>query len=239
MRLGVNIDHVATVREARGGVPYPEPVEAALLAESGGADGITVHLRIDRRHIKERDIRILKEVVKTHLNVEASLDPEIQEFLLDVKPHWVCLVPERPGERTTEGGLDLTKVEEEARRAVDRLKEKGIKVTIFVEPDAKIIEIAKRIGADAVEINTGKYAEGVPGELKRIEDAAGFAASCGLEVHGGHGLHYHNVVPVASIPEIVELNIGHSIVARAIMVGMERAVREMKNLLLGARKWNR
>ena len=235
IRLGVNIDHVATIREARK-APYPEPVEAALIAESAGADGITVHLRVDRRHIKERDVMLLREVVKTHLNVECSLDRGIQDFMIQVKPHWVCLVPERPEEITTEGGLDLKKFFSEVKSAIERLKSNDIKVTIFVEPDVEMASLALDAGADAIEINTGKFADTGDLELlKDIEKLARKASSLGLEVHAGHGLHIRNVGYIASIHEIVELNIGHAIVSRAVMVGLFEAVMEMKEVMLLSR----
>ncbi len=232
MRLGVNIDHVATIRETRQAA-YPDPVETALLAESAGADGITCHIRVDRRHIKERDIKILKEVVKTHLNVECSLDKEIQNFLKSVKPHWVCLVPEREEEITTEGGLDLRKVSKEAEQITEEYKRSGVHVTFFIEPDIKIVELSSKLGADAVELNTGGWCEN-PSEanLRKIEDAAQVGLTLGLEVHAGHGLNLQNVGYIAEIEEISELNIGHSIIARSINVGIERAVSDMKERIL-------
>jgi len=232
MRLGVNIDHVGTIREARG-MRYPDPVEAALLAESAGADGITAHLRIGRRHIKERDIRILREVVKTHLNVEASLDKEIQSMLLDIKPDWVCLVPEREEEITTEGGLNLKTVPGEIEKATTKLKKSGIMVTFFIEPEVEMVEMASDLGACAVELNTGKWSE-YPGDAnyKEIEGAAQVGIARGIEVHAGHGLNLRNVGRIAIIEEINELNIGHAIISRAIIVGMERAVAEMKERIL-------
>jgi pyridoxine 5-phosphate synthase len=232
MRLGVNIDHVATIREARG-TNYPDPVEAAILAESSGADGITCHIRVDRRHIKERDIRILKEVVKTHLNVECSLDKEIQNFLKDIKPDWVCLVPERIEEITTEGGLDLVKLSKEVEKATEEFKKSGIKVTFFIEPDNKIVELSSRLGANAVELNTGSWCEDpTENKLKKIEEAAQVGIIRGLEVHAGHGLTLQNVGYISEIEEISELNIGHSIIARALIVGIENAVSEMKERIL-------
>lgn len=232
MRLGVNVDHVATVRETRG-VTYPDPVEAALLAESSGADGITCHIRVDRRHIKERDIRILKDVVKTHLNVECSLDKEIGAFLKSIKPDWVCLVPERQEEITTEGGLNLRKVLKEVQRATEEFKNSGTRVTFFIEPDKEIVELSCKLGADAVELNTGSWCEN-PSEnkLRKIEEATQVGITLGLEVHAGHGLNLRNVGYIAEIEEISELNIGHSIIARSLMVGIERAVSEMKERIL-------
>ncbi|MEJ2568350.1 MAG: pyridoxine 5'-phosphate synthase [candidate division WOR-3 bacterium] len=232
MRLGVNIDHIATIREARG-TNYPDPVEAALLAESSGADGITCHIRVDRRHIKERDIKILREVVKTHLNVECSLDKEIQNFLKSVKPDWVCLVPERPEEITTEGGLDIRKVAKEIEKAVQGFKNSGINVTFFIEPESGMVEFSSKLGADAVELNTGGWCEN-PTERKfrKIEEAAQVGITLGLEVHAGHGLNLQNIGEIVEIEEISELNIGHSIIARSLIVGIERATSEMKERIL-------
>jgi len=228
MRLGVNVDHIATIRETRG-TDYPDPVEVAILAESAGADGITAHIRVDRRHINERDIRILREVVKTHLNVESSLDKEIQSFLLDVKPDWVCLVPEREEELTTEGGLNLNVVSKEIKLATKKLKDAGIMVTFFIESDPKMVEIASNLGACAIELNTGPWSENPSMKnYKKIEEAAQFGITRGLEVHAGHGLNLQNVGPIAGIEEISELNIGHAIISRALIVGIERAVSEMK-----------
>ena len=227
IRLGVNVDHIATIREARG-VNYPDPVEAALVAESAGCHGITVHLRQDRRHIKERDVRLLKAVVKTHLNVEISLAEDVMSFVREIRPHWVCLVPERPEEVTTEGGLDIVRFRDEVSSVVQTLQEVGIRVTVFVEPEEEVMEVAKELGVDAVEIHTGRYAEfPTMDELERIRLSARRAFSLGLEVHAGHGLNVWNVGPVAEIEDIVELNIGHWIVARASIVGMSEAVKEM------------
>jgi len=232
MRLGVNVDHIATIREARG-TNYPDPVEAALLAESSGADGITCHIRVDRRHIKERDIKILREVVKTHLNVECSLDKEIQNFLKSVKPDWVCLVPERPEEITTEGGLDIRKVAKEIKKATQEFKKSGIRVTFFIEPENEIVELSSELGADAVELNTGGWSENpTERKLKKIEEAAQAGITLGLEVHAGHGLNLQNIDDIVRIEEISELNIGHSIIARSLVVGIERAVAEMKERIL-------
>jgi pyridoxine 5-phosphate synthase len=232
MRLGVNVDHVATIREARG-TNYPDPVEAALLAESSGADGITCHIRVDRRHIKERDIKILREVVKTHLNVECSLDKGIQDFLKSVKPDWVCLVPESPEEITTEGGLDIRKVAKEVEKATQEFKNWGINVTFFIEPENEIVELSSELGANAVELNTGSWCEN-PNErkLRKIEEAAQVGITLGLEVHAGHGLNLQNVGDIVEIEEISELNIGHSIIARSLIVGIERATSEMKERIL-------
>jgi pyridoxine 5-phosphate synthase len=232
MRLGVNVDHIATIREARG-TNYPDPIEAALLAESSGADGITCHIRVDRRHIKERDIKILREVVKTHLNVECSLDKEIQNFLKSVKPDWICLVPERPEEVTTEGGLDIRKVAKEVEKATQEFKNSGINVTFFVEPENEIVELSSELGADAVELNTGGWADNpTERKLRKIEEAAQVGITLGLEVHAGHGLNLQNVDNIVQIEEISELNIGHAIIARSLIVGIERAVAEMKERIL-------
>ncbi len=232
MRLGVNVDHIATIREARG-TNYPDPVEAALLAESSGADGITCHIRVDRRHIKERDIKILREVVKTHLNVECSLDEGIRNFLKSVKPDWVCLVPERPEEITTEGGLDIRKIAREIKKATQEFKKSGIRVTFFIEPVNEIVELSSKLGADAVELNTGGWSENsTERKLKRIEEAAQVGITLGLEVHAGHGLNLQNIDDIVRIEEISELNIGHAIIARSLIVGIERAVAEMKERIL-------
>ncbi len=234
VKLGVNIDHVATVREARK-AQEPEPVAAAILAELGGADGITIHLRADRRHIKDRDLRLLGQVVKTKLNLEMAATEGMIKIALEVKPNQVTLVPEKPNEVTTEGGLDVENNQEMVAQAVERLKGGDITVSIFVDPDPVQVKAAKESGADAIEIHTGLYAEARGGgrkkEYKKIVDAAQLAQNLGLVVHAGHGLDYRNVGPIASIPGIGELNIGHSIVARSVLVGMERAVQEMKGLL--------
>lgn len=238
-KLAVNVDHVATVREARRSY-YPDPVHAAVLAELGGADGIVVHLRLDRRHIKERDVRIIKEIIKTKLILEMAIDEDLLKFAKEVKPYQVTLVPERVEEITTEGGLELEGRVEEVRKAVEELNWAGIKVSLFLNPDEKALELAKRTGAQIVELHTGIYAEARTEEekireLERLERSAYLAKELGFIVHAGHGLNYENIGPVASIPQIEEFSIGHAIVARAIMVGMKEAVREMKNLLLLAR----
>lgn len=238
-KLAVNVDHVATVREARKSY-YPDPVHAAVLAELGGADGIVVHLRLDRRHVKERDVRIIKEVIKTKLILEMAIDEELIKFAKEVKPYQVTLVPERPEEVTTEGGMNLEGKVEEVKKVVRELKKANIKVSLFLNPEEKAMELAKKTEAQIVEIHTGVYAEALNDEerereLSKIETAARIAKDLGLIVHAGHGLNYENIGPVAAIPEIEEFSIGHSIVARAIMVGMERAVREMKELILRAR----
>jgi pyridoxine 5-phosphate synthase len=234
MRLAVNIDHVATIREARK-AREPEPVAAAVLAEVGGAEGITVHLRGDRRHIKDRDVELLRQVIGSKLNVEMAVTPEMARVALQVRPDQVTLVPERPQELTTEGGLDVVLQAAAVEDFVRQMRDGGIRVSVFVDPDAEQVRRAKQAGADAVEINTGRYAEaaaaGRPAELARIAEAARLAARHELEVLAGHGLTYTNVQAIARLPDIVELNIGHSIVARAALVGMTEAVREMVRLL--------
>lgn len=230
-KLGVNVDHVATIRQARG-TRYPDPVFAASLAELAGAQQITIHLREDRRHIQDRDLAVMRETVQTELNLEMGATEEILAIALDIGPELVTLVPERREELTTEGGLDVVGQRMKLRSYVERLRAAGIRVSMFIEPDPKQIKASKELGADAVELHTGRYCDhwrepdGAE-ELGRIEDAAQVAASRGLYVAAGHGLDYTNVDPVAAIDEIVEFNIGHSIIARAIVVGMEAAVQEM------------
>lgn len=238
IRLGVNVDHVATVRQARG-IDIPDPVEAALLAERGGADGITVHLREDRRHIQERDVEFLRRRIGTKLNLEMALNPEIMEVARRIRPDDVCLVPERREELTTEGGLDVAGQKARIKEAVAKLQGDGIRVSLFVNPERLQIEASREVGAHGVEIHTGRYSNAGQGgarELEEIVAMASLAHRLGLEIHGGHGLNYENVLPVARVPEIVEFNIGHSIIARAILVGIEQAVREMKQLFIEARK---
>ena len=234
MRLAVNIDHIATIREARK-AREPEPLAAALLAELAGAEGITVHLRTDRRHIKERDLELLRQTIATKLNVEMAATAEMVRVALQVRPDQVTLVPERPQELTTEGGLDVALQAAPVKEVVGQLKDAGIRVSIFIDPDPEQIRKSRAVGADAIEINTGKYADARPLDrpplLARVADAARLAARHDLEVLAGHGLTYVNVRPIAAIAEIEELNIGHSIVSRAALVGMERAVREMVALL--------
>ena len=238
MRLGVNIDHVATVRQARRAA-VPDPLDAALLAEKAGADGITVHLREDRRHIQEYDVARLRQQIVTKLNLEMAVTPAMVAFAGKFRPDDACFVPEKREELTTEGGLDVVGQRAKVREALTKLHDRGIHVSLFIDADAAQIEAAREVGAHAIEIHTGAYcnASGIAREKERqaIAEAASLAQSLGLEVHGGHGLDYENVVLIAEIPEIVELNIGHSIIARAVMVGMEQAVREMKELLAKAR----
>ena len=239
LRLGVNVDHVATVRQARR-VDVPDPVEAALLAEQAGADGITVHLREDRRHIQERDVELMRRRLGTKLNLEMAATPAMVAFAEKLQPHDACLVPEKREELTTEGGLDVVANQQKVREAVERLQDRGVVVSLFIDPERTQIEASKSVGARAVEIHTGNYCNAAENERERerhaVATAAALAQSLGLEVHGGHGLNYDNVLPIATIPEIVELNIGHSIIARAVIVGIEQAVREMKQLLAKARK---
>ncbi len=237
--LGVNIDHVATVREARR-TSNPDPVEAARLAELGGADGITIHLREDRRHIQDHDVERLAKSVRTKLNLEMAATVEMLDKALAIRPKDVCIVPERRQEVTTEGGLDVASERSGLEPLVRRLRDAGIRVSLFVEPDPGQIAASAAVGAEGVELHTGAYAgapvgTGQDAELARLRAAAAAARGLGLGVNAGHGLTLDNVVPIAEIPEIVELNIGHSIVARSIYVGMEAAVREMRRLLDGLR----
>jgi len=237
MRLGVNVDHVATLREARR-TNEPDPVVAAALAELAGADQITVHLRGDRRHIKERDLDILRRTVRTRLNVEMAATEEMVKMAAGIKPACVTLVPERREEITTEGGLDVILNQSHLKKIAGALRESGLPVSVFVDPDFDQIKAVTKIDAGIIEINTGKYADARNDELRSLElnkvvNAARAGRKLSLRVVAGHGLTYHNVGPIAVIPEIEELNIGHSIVARATLVGMERAVREMKALLSG------
>jgi pyridoxine 5-phosphate synthase len=235
VRLGVNVDHVATLREARRG-RQPDPVAAALLCEEAGADQITVHLREDRRHIQDRDVRVLRELVKTQLNLEMAATDEMVAIAASVRPDTATLVPERREELTTEGGLDVLAAREKLAPAIGRLRQAGIRVSLFVDPRLDQVEESLRLGADAVELHTGRYAGAGNGrereeERERIADSAKLARKIGLEALAGHGLDYQNVAAIARIPEIVEVNIGHSIVARALSVGLAEAVREMAALL--------
>ena len=236
--LGLNIDHVATVRQARGEI-YPEPVHAALLAEQFGADSITLHLREDRRHIQDRDVEVLRGLLQTRMNLEMAVTDEMLSIAERIKPQDCCLVPEKREELTTEGGLDVLGQEARMLDACLRMREAGVRVSLFIDADKAQIEAAVRVGAPVIEIHTGHYAtargEAQQAELARIREAAMYAASLGLHVNAGHGLHYHNVQPIAAIPEMRELNIGHAIIARAIFSGLGEAVREMKRLMLEAR----
>lgn len=234
MRLAVNIDHIATIREARK-AREPEPVAAAILAEQAGAEGITVHLRGDRRHIKERDVELLRQVVSTKLNIEMAATAEMTAIARRLLPDQVTLVPEQPHELTTQGGLDVVANRQAVRDAVAALRSAGIRVSIFIDPDPVQVSASKEAAADAIEINTGAFADAAaadrPARLEAVQKAASAAASIGLDVLAGHGLTYVNIRPIAAVCEIAELNIGHSIVARAALVGLERAVREMVALL--------
>lgn len=236
MRLYVNIDHVATVRQARG-TDEPDPVRAAVLAELGGADGITIHLREDRRHIQDRDVRLLAETIRTGLNFELANAPTIVELAAELRPLQATLVPEKREEVTTEGGLDLSSAgtRDATAASLSALTDAGVRCSLFVDPDPKALDRSAELGAHAVELHTGEYAnargDARGRELGRIRDAVEHGRSLGLSVHAGHGLTYENVVPVAALPGIEEANIGHSIVSRAVLVGMERAVREMKEII--------
>ncbi len=238
LHLGVNVDHVATLRQARG-TTYPDPLFAALVAEQAGADSITIHLREDRRHIQDRDVRLCKEALQTRLNLEMAATDEMVKIALEVRPSDCCLVPERREEITTEGGLDVVGHERALRPICDRLADAGIRVSLFIDPEPSQLDAARRLGVPVVELHTGAYAEAAgehrEHELKRIEQAAKHGQSIGLTVHAGHGLNYHNVQPIAALMPIVELNIGHSIVARAVIDGLRSAVAEMKRLMLESR----
>ena len=241
MRLHINIDHVATIREARR-TDEPDPVRAAVLVEQGGADGITVHLREDRRHIQERDVRLLMETARTGVNLEMAATDEMVALAIELAPMAVTLVPEKREEITTEGGLSLDgAATDRVGAAVERIQESGVKTSLFIDPETDALHAARDLGTDAVELHTGEYANawqpgrGAPVELDRLQRAAALGRSLGLDVHAGHGLTYENVAPVAAIEEIEELNIGHSVVSRAVFSGLEAAVREMKSVIRGAR----
>jgi pyridoxine 5-phosphate synthase len=236
LKLGVNIDHVATLREARyRGLDRgePDPIEAALICEAAGAHGITAHLREDRRHIQDRDVWKLRDVIKTRLNFEMANAPEIVEIALRVRPDIVCLVPERRQEVTTEGGLDAVGQKEPLKRSTERFKNAGIEVSLFIGPDLRQIAAAKEIGADFIELHTGSFAEHYhrkkerADEIQRLQDAAAAAHAAGIRVNAGHGLNYQNLAGLFTVPHLVELNIGHSIISRAITVGLAPAVKEM------------
>lgn len=234
MRLALNIDHIATLRQARRGHD-PEPLAAALVAEMAGAQGITVHLRTDRRHIQDRDVELLRQAISTRLNIEMAVTDEMAAIAERIRPHQVTLVPERPQELTTEGGLDVVAGAASVEAFVERMRKAGVLVSLFVDAEPAQVRAAREVGAEAIEINTGPYADAplssAAQELARIADAARLGAAAKLEVLAGHGLNYVNVRGIATIPEIVELNIGHSIVSRASLVGMDRAVRDMVALL--------
>jgi len=239
LRLGVNIDHVATLRNARG-VRYPDPVAAAGIAERAGADGITIHLREDRRHITDRDVAMLKQTLNVPMNLEMAVTEEMLDIAIKTKPTFSCLVPEKREELTTEGGLDVAGQLNSITQATQRLTEAGIQVSLFIDADREQIDAAKDAGAPIIELHTGQYAEAETEqektrELARLMEAAEYAHSIGLQVNAGHGLHYHNTLEVAQIPQMVELNIGHSIIARAVLDGLDKAVRDMRKILDKAR----
>jgi pyridoxine 5-phosphate synthase len=235
-RLGVNVDHVATLRQARGNVRYPDPVAAAYMVEMAGADQITVHLREDRRHIQDRDLKILKETVQTRLNMEMANTQEMVKIALYILPFSATLVPEKREEITTEGGLDVQHHADSLKKTVAMMREAGIKVSMFIDPDLDQVRSSHKVGADAVEIHTGRYCEAwntknEDREFQAILNAVQAAKKLGMAVHAGHGLHYHNIRRLVQVEEIEEYNIGHAIIARAVMVGLERAVREMVEIL--------
>jgi len=237
--LGVNIDHVATLRQARG-TRYPDPVQAAILAEEAGADGITIHPREDRRHIQDRDVLLLKEILTTKMNLEMAVTDAMLAFAEQVRPECVCLVPEKREELTTEGGLDVDGQEARVAKACDRLAKVGAEVSLFIDPDVAQIDAAVRCGAPVVELHTGEYAEAtdpqiVEAAFNTLQDAVTYARKKGLVVNAGHGLHYHNTERVAAIAGINELNIGHAIIARAVFTGLKEAVKDMKAILESAR----
>lgn len=238
IKLGVNVDHVATLRQARG-TDYPDPVEAALRAERAGADSITVHLREDRRHIQDRDLPALKSRMNTRMNLEMAVTEEMIAIATELGPEDCCLVPEKREELTTEGGLDVASQQQRVADACRRLAQAGIRVSLFIDPERAQLDAAAAVGAPVVELHTGAYADADEAsrqdELQRVVEAAAHGAELGLKVHAGHGLNYVNVTPVAAIPAIVELNIGHAIVARSVLDGMGRAVSEMKRLMSEAR----
>lgn len=238
--LGVNIDHVATLRQVRGAI-YPDPVHAAALAEMAGADGITVHLREDRRHIIDRDVEVLKQTLKTRMNLEMAATDEMVAIACRIQPQFVCLVPERRAELTTEGGLDVIANSARLQQVVAQLASAGIQVSLFIDAAPEQLDAAKAVGAPYVELHTGRYADSQgaaqQAELARIAAAARHGHGIGLNVNAGHGLHYHNVAAIAALPELEELNIGHAIIARAVLTGLPEAVREMKRLMVEARRY--
>ncbi len=239
--LGVNIDHIATLRQARR-TRYPDPVQAAIDSEEAGADGITLHMREDLRHIQARDVRLIKAVLQTRMNLELAVTDAMLDFAEEILPEHTCLVPEKREELTTEGGLDIIKYHKSVEQAITRLKAFGSEVSLFIDPDLKQIDAAKALGAPAIELHTGCYADALTPkshayELNRIRQAAEYAANLGLIVNAGHGLHYHNVKPIAAIKELNELNIGHAIVARALFSGLKNAVKDMRQLMQEARNY--
>ena len=238
--LGVNVDHVATLRQARG-TRYPDPVKAALDAEQAGADGITVHLREDARHIQERDVRVMAQVLQTRMNFEMAVTDAMVDLAVEIVPVYVCLVPEKRQELTTEGGLDVISQEAKIKSACQRMQAVGIQVSLFIDADEQQIDAAKRTGAELIELHTGAYADATSeaqqyAELARIAEAATYAVGLGLIVNGGHGLNLQNVEAIAAIPEFNELNIGHSLIADALFVGLPQAVKNMKAVMLAARE---
>lgn len=239
--LGVNIDHIATLRQARG-TRYPDPVQAAIDAEEAGADGITLHMREDLRHIQARDVRLIKAILQTRMNLELAVTDSMLDFAEEIMPEHSCLVPEKREELTTEGGLDVITHYKTVEKAVKRLQVIGSEVSLFIDPDIKQIDAAVALGAPAIELHTGCYADAVTEaafahELQRIRQAADYAANLGLIVNAGHGLHYHNVKPIARIKSLNELNIGHAIVARALFCGLKNAVKDMRQLMQEARNY--
>jgi len=238
IHLGVNVDHVATLRQVRG-TAYPDPMHAALIAEQSGADSITIHLREDRRHIQDRDVRVMREALKTRMNLEMACTDAMIAIAEHIKPQDCCLVPEKRAELTTEGGLDVIANFDHLKQSCQRLAAAGVRVSIFIDADTKQLDAAAKLGAPVVELHTGAYADAHGAaqarELGRLQQAASHAVALGLVVNAGHGLHYHNVQAIAAIPQIVELNIGHAIVARALLDGISVAVREMKRLMIEAR----
>jgi pyridoxine 5-phosphate synthase len=237
--LGINIDHVATLRNARGTV-YPDPLQAALLAEEAGADAITLHLREDRRHIKDADVELIRPKLLTRMNLESAVTTEMVDFACRIKPQDVCLVPERREEVTTEGGLDIVKYFDVVAAAIRQLQAEGIRVSLFIDADAEQIQAAAEAGAPVIELHTGRYADAhdakqQQAELERVQRGVAEGIARGLKVNAGHGLHYTNVQAIAAIPDIAELNIGHAIVAHAVFVGWQNAVREMKAIMIAAR----
>ncbi|MBB1310020.1 pyridoxine 5'-phosphate synthase [Pseudoalteromonas sp. SR41-8] len=237
--LGINVDHIATLRQARG-TSYPDPAHAASVAEHAGADGITIHLREDRRHIQDRDVYVMAKTIQTRMNLEIAVTDEMIDIALDVKPAYVCLVPEKREELTTEGGLDVVGNLDKIKAATAKLTDAGIKVSLFIDADKAQLDAATACNAPYVEIHTGAYADAqtdteIQKQLEHIHQGVKYAASLGLIVNAGHGLHYHNVKPIAAMKEIYELNIGHAIIARAAIDGLDKAVRDMKRLMLEAR----
>ncbi len=240
IELGVNIDHIATLRNARG-TTYPDPIKAALMAEEAGADAITLHLREDRRHMKDADVRAIRPLLMTRMNLESAVTSEMIDFACEIKPQDVCLVPERREELTTEGGLDVIRYFDIVKTAIGRLKDAGVQVSLFIDPEADQIAAAREAGAPVIELHTGRYANAenksvLDHELQRIVEGIAEGKKHGLKVNAGHGLHYDNVVPIARLDGISELNIGHAIVAQAVFTGWKNAIAEMKALIVGARR---